>query len=106
MRRDYIGREHKNFFIYSRHVSILLPQRSLYNVCVTFFERFFAMSDFFRTAYDRMRARYTDDQWLGLDPRRITYLLYQEMRRMDAEAVAAAKRAAEEAEEPQRKATA
>jgi hypothetical protein len=57
------------------------------------------MSDYFQAAYDRARAQFTDDQWLALEPRRITQLIYEEMRRLDAEIAAAARVA--EAELPQ-----
>jgi hypothetical protein len=48
------------------------------------------MSDYFQTAYARARAHFTDDQWLALEPRQITRLIYEEMHRIDAEIVAAA----------------
>lgn len=47
------------------------------------------MSDYFQAAYERAQSRFTPDQWLALAPREITDAIYQEMRRMDAEAVAA-----------------
>lgn len=43
------------------------------------------MGDYFQTAYQRARARYTPDQWLALDPRQITEAIYREMRQIDAE---------------------
>ena len=43
------------------------------------------MGDYFQTAYERARARYSRDQWLRLDPRQLTEAIYREMRQMDAE---------------------
>jgi len=53
------------------------------------------MSEYFETAYARARAHFTENQWLALEPRQITQRIYEEMHRMDAEIIAAAR--AEEA---------
>lgn len=46
------------------------------------------MSDqIFQTAYTRVRARHTEEEWLALSPRQITDAIYREIRRIDAERV-------------------
>ena len=44
----------------------------------------------FQIAYDCVRARIGSEAWLTLSPQQITDTIYQEMRRIDAERVAAA----------------
>jgi hypothetical protein len=39
----------------------------------------------FQVAYKRARARYTDEQWLALNPRQVTDAIYREIRLIDAE---------------------
>ena len=39
----------------------------------------------FQEAYARVRARYTQDEWLALNPRQITDAIYREIRQIDAE---------------------
>jgi hypothetical protein len=47
------------------------------------------MSDrIFQTAYDRVRARHSDEEWLALSPRQITDAIYKEIRAIDAERAA------------------
>lgn len=39
----------------------------------------------FRQAFETVRASYSDEAWNALTPRQITELIYQEIRRIDAE---------------------
>jgi hypothetical protein len=39
----------------------------------------------FQKAYARVRARYSEEQWLALTPRQITEAIYREIRQLDAE---------------------
>jgi hypothetical protein len=42
------------------------------------------MSDLiFQDAYDRVRSRYSNQDWVALSPREVTTLIYQEMREID-----------------------
>jgi hypothetical protein len=44
------------------------------------------MSDaLFQEAYARARNRFSEDAWLGLQPREITNAIYHEIRQIDAE---------------------
>jgi hypothetical protein len=44
------------------------------------------MSDqIFQEAYTRVRARYSEEEWLALSPRQITDAIYREIRQIDAE---------------------
>jgi hypothetical protein len=43
----------------------------------------------FQQAYDAVAARYSDNLWTSLPPIEITRAIYQEMRRLDAEYIAA-----------------
>jgi hypothetical protein len=48
------------------------------------------MSDpLFQEAYARARKRFGDEGWLALNPRQITDAIYEEIRQIDAERVAA-----------------
>jgi hypothetical protein len=40
-------------------------------------------------AYNRVRSRYSDEVWYALPPRALTDEIYREIRRIDAERVAA-----------------
>lgn len=43
------------------------------------------MSDkIFEEAFARVRARYSEEQWLALSPRQITDAIYREIRQIDA----------------------
>jgi hypothetical protein len=42
----------------------------------------------FQQAYDVVAARYSDNLWDRLNPSEFVHEIYQELRRMDAEAVA------------------
>ena len=43
------------------------------------------MSDqIFQEAYERVRARHTQEEWLALSPRQITDAIYREIREIDA----------------------
>lgn len=41
----------------------------------------------FQEAYRRVRARFNEEEWLGLHPRQITDAIYREIKVMDAERV-------------------
>ncbi len=59
------------------------------------------MSEFFRLAYQRTRARYSDEQWLTLEPRQITDAIYREMRLIDAETAGGAERLSQDPSQPE-----
>ena len=39
----------------------------------------------FQDAYDRVRARFSDEAWLAMQPGEITRAIYDEMRSLDSE---------------------
>ena len=47
------------------------------------------MSDqIFEEAYNRVRARFSDEAWYALSPRALTDAIYKEIREIDAERIA------------------